>query len=218
MNTPLQTPNDDEISLTDIKNFLCQQQRLLLGSFILLFGIVTAYVLALPTLYEVKGSIQIGERFFFTQLQQSSNPAPVTLIESPEQIKYRFPNVNITPIKNTRVIEITAKREHAADAQAAVANTLQNILATHAETLQSKRSEFLRFLEITRSSNKEMIELIDVAATSVTTKPYTPMQTTALPYSGLLSKILGIGLIACVALSLGLTLVVDQLQRRQSNK
>lgn len=216
MNTPLQTPDDDEISLTDIKNFLCRQQRLMLGCFVLLFGAVTAYAFVLPTLYETKGSIQIGERFFFTQLPQSSTP--ISMIESTEQIKYRFPNVNITQIKNTRVIEITAKRERAADAQADVAKTLQNILATHEETLQSKRSEFLRFLEITKSGSKEIIGLIDVAATSVKTKPYTPMQTTALPYSGLLSKILGIGLIACIALSLGLTLVVDQVQRRQSRQ
>lgn len=69
MNTNLESTNNDEISWTDVKGFLHRQYRLLIGSFVLLFGLVASYVFCQPTLYQSKSSVLIGERFFFASSQ-----------------------------------------------------------------------------------------------------------------------------------------------------
>lgn len=214
MNTNLESTNNDEISWTDVKGFLHRQHRLLLGSFVLLFGFVATYVLCQPTLYQSKSSVLIGERFFFAS-SQNQNPVG-TLLESPEQIKYRFTNVTITPIKSTRVIEISSKRENADDAEADVQQCVATLLANHADALKAKHAEFVTFLQVTKASHKENMDLIDAAATSSASKPYTPMQTAALPFGGLLLKGLGIGLFGCAFTALVISLIVDQIQRHRA--
>lgn len=206
--------DSDEISWSDVSEFFYRQSKLLIGSFAVLFGLVATYVLCLPTLYQSKSAVLIGERFFFASSQNQSQM--VTLLESPEQIKYRFPDVTITSIKNTRIIEISSKREQARDAEADVQQTVQAMLTAHTNVLQSKRAEFVTFLQVTKVSHKENIDLIDVAATSSASKLYAPVQTTALPFSGLLLKGLGIGLFACAFVALTLSLIADQIQRSRA--
>lgn len=214
MNTNLESTNNDEISWTDVEGFLHRQHRLLFSSFVLLFGLVATYVFCQSTLYQSKSSVLIGERFFFAS-SQSQNPVG-TLLESPEQIKYRFTNVTITPIKNTRVVEISSKRENVSDAEADVQQCVETLLVNHAEALKAKHAEFVTFLQVTKASHKENMALIDAASVSSASKPYTPMQTTVLPFGGLLLKGLGIGLLGCAFAALVISLIADQIQRHRT--
>lgn len=211
MTSGFQPTTSDEINLMDVCHFFHRQRNLLASLFVAFFGLTAIYVFFQPTLYQTKGSVLIGERFFFVQPAQLQVQ---NLIEPPDQIKYRLSaQATITPIKNTRIIEITSKRDSAQAAQEDVSQGIHAILTAHADAIQNKRIEFLKFLAATKAPSKDLVDLIDIATASTSSKQISDTQTVVMPYSGLLAKGLGIGLLASLFFALTLSIVVDQIQR-----
>ena len=148
------TTQEDAISLLDIWCFLQRRYKVIGVVFLLVFGAIATYALTRPTMYEASANVQIGERFYFTKTAQSQSPLNF-LIETPEQIKLLYSGqANINPIKNTRIVQIVAKKENAAEAQAAVQNVLAQIVAAHQAELDSKREEFIQLLGAARPMHR----------------------------------------------------------------
>lgn len=207
------TYTDDEISLVDVWHFLQRQRKVILIVFSVITAISFSYAITRPTLYQAKASITVGERLYFLQQQQQ--------IEGSDEIKYRYSSLaNISPIKNTRIIEITTTSEQAKLAEEDLRKTISQILQSHDEIFEQKKAEFSSLLSTITHDNlnkRELISLLDSAATSTRTKQFAESTTVVMPYSGKFIKIFGIGTAAGIFLALILAGLIDYIQRFKAN-
>ena len=205
------TYTDDEISLVDVWHFLQRQRKVILIVFSVITAISFSYAITRPTLYQAKASITVGERLYFLQQQ----------IEGFEEIKYRYSSLaNISSIKNTRIIEITTTSEQAKLAEEDLRKTISQILQSHDEIFEQKKAEFSSLLSTITHDNlnkRELISLLDSAATSTRTKQFAESTTVVMPYSGIFIKIFGIGTVAGIFLALILAGLIDYIQRFKAN-
>lgn len=208
------TYTDDEISLVDVWHFLQRQRKVILIVFSVITAISFSYAITRPTLYQAKASITVGERLYFLQQQQQQ-------IEGSDEIKYRYSSLaNISPIKNTRIIEITTTSEQAKLAEEDLRKTISQILQSHDEIFEQKKAEFSSLLSTITHDNlnkRELISLLDSAATSTRTKQFAESTTVVMPYSGKFIKIFGIGTAAGIFLALILAGLIDYIQRFKAN-
>ena len=209
------TYTDDEISLVDVWHFLQRQRKVILIVFSVITAISFSYAITRPTLYQAKASITVGERLYFLQQQQQQQ------IEGSEEIKYRYSSLaNISPIKNTRIIEITTTSEQAPLAEENLRKTISQILQSHDEIFEQKKAEFSSLLSTITHDNlnkRELISLLDSAATPTRTKQFAESTTVVMPYSGIFIKIFGIGTVAGIFLALILAGLIDYIQRFKAN-
>jgi uncharacterized protein involved in exopolysaccharide biosynthesis len=205
------TYTDDEISLVDVWHFLQRQRKVILIVFSVITAISFSYAITRPTLYQAKASITVGERLYLQQQQ----------IEGSDEIKYRYSSLaNISPIKNTRIIEITTTSEQAKLAEEDLRKTISQILQSHDEIFEQKKAEFSSLLSTITHDNlnkRELISLLDSAATSTRTKQFAESTTVVMPYSGKFIKIFGIGTVAGIFLALILAGLIDYIQRFKAN-
>ena len=209
------TYTDDEISMVDVWHFLQRQRKVILIVFSVITAISFSYAITRPTLYQAKASITVGERLYFLQQQQQQQ------IEGSDEIKYRYSSLaNISPIKNTRIIEITTTSEQAKLAEEDLRKTISQILQSHDEIFEQKKAEFSSLLSTITHDNlnkRELISLLDSAATSTRTKQFAESTTVVMPYSGKFIKIFGIGTAAGIFLALILAGLIDYIQRFKAN-
>ena len=213
------TYTDDEISLVDVWHFLQRQRKVILIVFSVITAISFSYAITRPTLYQAKASITVGERLYFLQQQQQQQQQQQ--IEGSDEIKYRYSSLaNISPIKNTRIIEITTTSEQAKLAEEDLRKTISQILQSHDEIFEQKKAEFSSLLSTITHDNlnkRELISLLDSAATSTRTKQFAESTTVVMPYSGKFIKIFGIGTAAGIFLALILAGLIDYIQRFKAN-
>jgi uncharacterized protein involved in exopolysaccharide biosynthesis len=137
---------DDEISLIDVWHFLQRQRKVILTVVFIITALSFSYAITRPTLFQAKASITVGERLYFLQQQQQ--------IEGSEEIKYRYSSLaNISPIKNTRIIEITTTSEHVGIAEENLRKTISQILQSHDEIFEQKKVEFSSLLNTITHDN-----------------------------------------------------------------
>ena len=207
---------EEAISLLDIWYFLQRRYKLIGLAFFLFFGAIATYALTRPTLYEASANVQIGERLYFTKPAQIQSSL---FIETPEQIKLLYSGqANINPIKNTRIVQIVAKKETAAEAQATVQSVLTQIVAAHQAELDSKREEFIQLLGAARPNAQDMVEILDVASVSARTRLLGTIRITRLEYAGLLYKTLGMGLLAALSLAFCCAVLADYIGKARKQK
>lgn len=207
------TTQEDAISLLDIWCFLQRRYKVIGVVFLLVFGAIATYALTRPTMYEASANVQIGERFYFTKTAQNF------LIETPEQIKLLYSGqANINPIKNTRIVQIVAKKENAAEAQAAVQNVLAQIVAAHQAELDSKREEFIQLLGAARPNAQDMVEILDVASVAARTRQLGTIHINRLEYAGLLYKTVGLGLLAALFLAFCCAGLIDYIVKAREQR
>ena len=199
--------------MLDIWCFLQRRYKVIGVVFLLVFGAIATYALTRPTMYEASANVQIGERFYFTKTAQNF------LIETPEQIKLLYSGqANINPIKNTRIVQIVAKKENAAEAQAAVQNVLAQIVAAHQAELDSKREEFIQLLGAARPNAQDMVEILDVASVSARTRQLGAIHINRLEYAGLLYKTVGLGLLAALFLAFCCAGLIDYIVKAREQR
>ncbi len=181
--------------------------------FLFVFGAIATYALTRPTMYEASANVQIGERFYFTKTAQNF------LIETPEQIKLLYSGqANINPIKNTRIVQIVAKKENAAEAQAAVQNVLAQIVAAHQAELDSKREEFIQLLGAVRPNAQDMVEILDVASVAARTRQLGTIHINRLEYAGLLYKTVVQGLLVALFLAFCCAGLIDYIVKAREQR
>ena len=207
------TYSDDEISLINVWHFLQRQRKVILIVISVITAISLSYAITRPTLYQAKASIIVGERLYFLQQQQQQQQQ----IEGSEEIKYRYSSLaNISPIRNTRIIEITTTSEQAQIAEQNLRKTINRILQSHDEIFEQKKAEFSSLLSSITHDNlnkRELISLLDSAATSTRTKQFDELAITVMPYSGIFIKIFSIGSAAGIFFAFILAGLIDYIQR-----
>ena len=208
------TYSDDEISLIDVWHFLQRQCKVILIVFSVITAISFSYAITRPTLYHAKASIAVGERLYFIQQPQQQ-------IEGSDEIKYRYSSLaDILPIRNTRILEITTTSEQAQIAEENLRKIISQILQGHDEIFEQKKAEFSSLLSTITHDNlnkRELISLLDSAATSTRTKQFSKSTTVVMPYSGIFIKIFGTGTVAGIFLALVLAGLIDYIQRFKAN-
>ncbi len=199
--------------MLDIWCFLQRRYKVIGVVFLLVFGAIATYALTRPTMYEASANVQIGERFYFTKTAQNF------LIETPEQIKLLYSGqANINPIKNTRIVQIVAKKENAAEAQAAVQNVLAQIVAAHQAELDSKREEFIQLLGAVRPNAQDMVEILDVASVAARTRQLGTIHINRLEYAGLLYKTVVQGLLVALFLAFCCAGLIDYIVKAREQR
>lgn len=224
MTTANTMKNDDEITLLDIWNFLSRQKKTIVSILIVVMTFTLVYVLSRPTIYQSKTSIIIGEQLYFSQAQtlvQSQPQSATQQIETAEEIQYRYsPFATISPIKKTRIIEISTSANKPEIAEENLKSTVQKIIANHQAILNDKKSKFDNLLNsIANNSNinkSELIRLLDNASTSSLTKQLTNVETTELKYSGIFMKTVGIGIFTALFISLLFAILKDYIERNRT--
>lgn len=195
-----------ELELIDVWHFIQRQRMFLAVVFLSIAGLTFTYAITRPTTWQSRVSIVVGEKLFFLQQQQLQ-------IESSEEMKYRYSkNATITPIKNTRIIEITttANSKELAIEQATI--KLNEIIANHNQIFEDKKIEFVRLIDALSQDNinkTELLRLLDNASSSTITKQLSDINTEEKRYSGMLMKILGNGTFIGLAITFLLAGIKD---------
>ena len=204
--------NDNEVELIYIWYFIQRQRLFLAIVFISISAITVIYAITRPTIWQSRVSLVVGERLFF--LQQ----APPQQIESLDEIKYKYSqNTVITPIKNTRIIEISTTANSKDLAVEQVEMTMNAIIFNHKQIFENKKIEFVSLLNAISKENSnrtELVRLLDNASNSTLTKQLSDINTEKKPYSGMLLKILSIGSFIGLALAIFLATIKDYLERK----
>lgn len=92
--------NDDEITLSDIWNFLVRQYKTIFTILIVIMSCTLIYALSRPTIYQSKTSIIIGEQLYFSLSQTPSSQPLTQQIETAEEIQYHYSSLaKISPVK-----------------------------------------------------------------------------------------------------------------------
>jgi hypothetical protein len=204
--------SEEEVSFGDVLEFLKRQYVNILAIFFISFSAACVYVLSRPLLYESKADVVIGSMFFFANANANAN---ANAIEPLEQIKYIYSTkAQVTPIKNTMVVQVTARHEEKSLSQKFVEETIEEIVGSHKNYLQAKKEEAVQLLRISSVSNKQdATDLIDRISASSSTKQIGKIVTTELPFSGLLKKGLGLGFAFSLFLALGGVVLMDSINR-----
>jgi capsular polysaccharide biosynthesis protein len=214
MNNEVKTQQyEDELELIDIWYFIQRQRLFLAIVFLSIAALTFTYAITRPTTWESRVSLVVGERLFFLQQQQQQQQ-----IESSDEIKYRYSqNAVITPIKNTRIIEITNTANSKDLAVEQVNKTMNEIIVNHKKIFEDKKIEFVSLLSAISKDNAnktELVRLLDNASNSTLTKQLSDISTKEKPYSGMLLKILGIGSFIGLTLAFLLAAIKDYLERK----
>jgi uncharacterized protein involved in exopolysaccharide biosynthesis len=211
MNTNINENTEDEIELIDVWRFFKRQQKILLSVFLLSIAIALLFAITRPTTWQSRTSLVVGERLFFLQQQQQQ------LIESIDELKYKFQSsVVITPVKNTRIIELTATDISKDAALSQLKKSTDAIIASHQQILDAKKAEFVSLLSAIskdEASKAELMRLLDNASNSSMTKHFSEVSIEEKKYSGLLTKSILIGLFAGLFLALTVAIGKDYLER-----
>ena len=210
MNNEVKTQEyEDELELIDIWYFIQRQRLFLAIVFLSIAALTFTYAITRPTTWQSRVSLVVGERLFFLQQQQ---------IEGSDEIKYKYSqNAVITPIKNTRIIEITNTANSKDLAVEQVNKTMNEIIVNHKQIFEVKKIEFVSLLSAISKDNAnktELVRLLDNASNSTLTKQLSDISTEEKPYSGMLLKILGIGSFIGLALAFLLAAIKDYLERK----
>ena len=210
MNNEVKTQEyEDELELIDIWYFIQRQRLFLAIVFLSIAALTFTYAITRPTTWQSRVSLVVGERLFFLQQQQ---------IEGSDEIKYRYSqNAVITPIKNTRIIEITNTANSKDLAVEQVNKTMNEIIVNHKQIFEVKKIEFVSLLSAISKDNAnktELVRLLDNASNSTLTKQLSDISTEEKPYSGMLLKILGVGSFIGLALAFLLAAIKDYLERK----
>lgn len=136
--------NEAVIGIEDIIYFIGRQYRTIILVFVACTIISAIFIFTRPDIYKSSIDIMIGTKNYFTGSINSYS------IETPEQIKYIHSNSNIeiTPIKNTSIIRVTATTNDASQSKFLATNTAEKIVNLHNIMLD----EFLSGL----SNNKDL--------------------------------------------------------------
>ena len=213
MNNEVKTQEyEDELELIDIWYFIQRQRLFLAIVFLSIAALTFTYAITRPTTWQSRVSLVVGERLFFLQQQQQQQ------IEGSDEIKYRYSqNAVITPIKNTRIIEITNTANSKDLAVEQVNKTMNEIIVNHKQIFEDKKIEFVSLLSAISKDNAnktELVRLLDNASNSTLTKQLSDISTEEKPYSGMLLKILGVGSFIGLALAFLLAAIKDYLERK----
>jgi len=214
MNNEVKTQQcEDELELIDIWYFIQRQRLFLAIVFLSISALTFTYAITRPTTWQSRVSLVVGERLFFLQQQQQQQQ-----IEGSDEIKYRYSqNAVITPIKNTRIIEITNTANSKDLAAEQVNKTMNEIIVNHKQIFEDKKIEFVSLLSAISKDNAnktELVRLLDNASNSTLTKQLSDISTEEKPYSGMLLKIFGIGSFVGLALAFLLAAIKDYLERK----
>jgi len=214
MNNEVKTQQcEDELELIDIWYFIQRQRLFLAIVFLSISALTFTYAITRPTTWQSRVSLVVGERLFFLQQQQQQQQQ----IEGSDEIKYRYSqNAVITPIKNTRIIEITNTANSKDLAAEQVNKTMNEIIVNHKQIFEDKKIEFVSLLSAISKDNAnktELVRLLDNASNSTLTKQLSDISTEEKPYSGMLLKIFGIGSFVGLALAFLLAAIKDYLER-----
>ena len=215
MNNEVKTQQyEDELELIDIWYFIQRQRLFLAIVFLSIAALTFTYAITRPTTWQSRVSLVVGERLFFLQQQQQQQQQ----IEGSDEIKYRYSqNAVITPIKNTRIIEITNTANSKDLAVEQVNKTMNEIIVNHKQIFEDKKIEFVSLLSAISKDNAnktELVRLLDNASNSTLTKQLSDISTEEKPYSGMLLKILGVGSFIGLALAFLLAAIKDYLERK----
>ena len=145
------------------------------------------FLLTRPTLYVSEASLIIGKD-----------------IETPAQVKYLYSSeAIITPLNNTAIIKISSTSADSKDSMTAVEKTIEKIIFKHDELLVERRDQAIKLLKVIQHDrNKELVDLIYQSSRLSSTKQVSPITSNTLPYSGLMKKGLGLGLLGSIFLAL----------------
>ena len=203
--------DNGEISLIDIWHFFQRQLAFIAVVVIATMALVLSYGITRPTVWQSNVSLVVGEKYF---LQQQSQ------IESFEEIKYKYSkNVVISPIKNTRIIEIAAPAPSKEQSLENINAVVTEILKGHKQIADEKRAEFdamLRSLGFDKTPSVDLIKMLDSGSSITPTRQLGVVSTEEKLYGGLLQKIVGLGVVLSVFLALLLALVRDIWARKSA--
>ena len=211
---------DNDLTLFDVVDFLREQAKTIVIVFVTLFVIVCSFVLTRPTQYESRADLLIGTNYYFiANPNPNPNPNP-NQIEPAEQIKYLYSaKAQIVPIKNTSIVQVVVKNKDEAIAEQEVKETINLIVKQHEKLASEKKADFIKLIEVTKVGNaNELVGLIDSASLSKMTRQVSPISTTTLPYSGMLAKGMGIGLLGSLICALLFAFLRQKLQQFKLNQ
>ena len=119
--------NEVTIGIIDVINFVQRQYKTIILVFMVCASISAIFLFTRPAIYKSSIDIMVGSKNYFTGSINSYT------IETPEQIKYIHSTngVEITPIKNTSIIRITAATEDANQSKFLASNTANKIIDLH---------------------------------------------------------------------------------------
>ncbi len=179
--------DNDELSVLDVLNFLKRQYKNIIIIFVISLSLVIIFLLTRPTLYVSEASLIIGKD-----------------IETPAQVKYLYSSeAIITPLNNTAIIKISSTSADSKDSMTAVEKTIEKIIFKHDELLVERRDQAIKLLKVIQNDrNKELVDLIFQSSRLSSTKQVSPITSNTLPYSGLMKKGLGLGLLGSIFLAL----------------
>jgi uncharacterized protein involved in exopolysaccharide biosynthesis len=196
------SPNGDlvtnEIELIDIYNIVKRQFKFFIIAFLIYQIFIILFAVTRPTLWQASVSLIIGENL----LRQQQ-------IENSDEIKYRYSkSATITPVRNTRIIEITVSDQTKDDAFSQIEKIKNELILQHKQLLDEKRNEIMRLINSTGKdvNIKELLEYIDSASNLNVTKQINDINVEQIRFSGFFHKSYGIfsfiGLIVIGALSI----------------
>ena len=216
--------NDDEIELKAVVDFLKRQFKVMALIFSVGLIITFVYALSKPTIYQSEVTIIIGEKFYFSQPQT---------IESIDEIKYRYstenktvedknkyPEIKITQIKGSRLIQIHVTDLTKEDAEKNITTVTNQLLKEHEIVLENKRLEFLKYISLVikdRLDKNQLLNIFDSASNSNKTRIIGSVKNSTFLHSGRLSQIVGIGFIASLFFAVVIGLIKDWTEKSKAD-
>jgi hypothetical protein len=207
MNNKLKEEYIEEISLIDIWNFIHRQYIFITIVFLLVAGTAFSYAMTRPTTWESQVSLMVGERLFFIEQQQQQQ------IEGSAEIVYRYSgSALIKPIKNTRIVEISASAESKELSVENINKIKNEIINNHKLIFEDKKLSFENLMSALYKdgTNKtEIFRVFDNASNSSLTRQLGEVKTIEKAYSGMFLKIFGAGSVLGLFLAFLLALGKD---------
>ena len=171
---------EDSIGFQELYDFLVSQAKTILVVFFTVAILGTIYFVLQPVTYSSVANVEIG---------QITSPYKITApLETQEEVAYKYSTfAQVSPVKGTRIVKISAVRLSPEESEESIINTINLITSSHEEILLNKENNLIKYLEIlkvTDAKKSEYLHLLEGASSTNMTRQISGIDTIQMPYGG----------------------------------
>ena len=171
---------EDSIGFQELYDFLVSQAKTILVVFFTVAILGTIYFVLRPVTYSSVANVEIG---------QITSPYKITApLETQEEVAYKYSTfAQVSPVKGTRIVKISAVRLSPEESEESIINTINLITSSHEEILLNKENNLIKYLEIlkvTDAKKSEYLHLLEGASSTNMTRQISGIDTIKMPYGG----------------------------------
>ena len=131
---------EDSIGFQELYDFLVSQAKTILVVFFTVAILGTIYFVLQPVTYSSVANVEIG---------QITSPYKITApLETQEEVAYKYSTfAQVSPVKGTRIVKISAVRLSPEESEESIINTINLITSSHEEILLNKENNLIKSFE-----------------------------------------------------------------------